>query len=124
MKAKKILVVDDDPGVREFVADWLEEHGFDVETAEDGEDGFEKFKNGIYDLVMSDMIMPKMIGNEMLRRIKEVKPEQMVVMLTGVKEDSMVARAKALGCHFYLNKPFRLEDLTRQIKECFPEEDV
>lgn len=121
MAAKKILVVDDDEGVREFIADWLEDRGFDVETAKDGEDGLEKFKAGSYDLVMSDMLMPRMIGIELLRRIKEVKPDQMVVLLTGVKEDTMVEKAKQLGCRLYINKPVRLEDLEKRILECFPD---
>lgn len=120
MAGKKILVIDDDISIRGFLKDFFEDRDFNVETAEDGAQGVEKFKQGTYDLVICDMLMPKMIGTEVLRRIKEAKADQRVIMMTGVKEDSMMQKAKALGCHLYLTKPVQLSELEARVAECFP----
>ena len=115
-----ILLIDDDETVRVFLQDYFEDRDFNVETASDGAEGFEKFQKGNYELVLCDMLMPQMIGLEVLRRIKNLKPEQRVIMLTSIKEDSMREKTEALGCHLYLNKPIRLSDLESKISECFP----
>ena len=65
------------------------------------------------------MRMPKMIGTQVLKRIKELKPAQKVILMTGVKEESMMATAKALGCHLYLTKPVKLSELEVRGSECF-----
>jgi two-component system, OmpR family, response regulator VanR len=119
MARGKILLIDDEEQIREFLKDFFEDRDYNVETAFDGLAGFEKFKAGSYDLVVCDMIMPNMIGNEVLRRIKEIKPDQKVIMMTGVREDSMVQKAKDLGCYLYLNKPVRLSELEAKVAECF-----
>ena len=116
----KILVIDDDLTIRSFVQDFFEDRGFDVTTAADGAEGFEKFQKGAFDLVLCDMLMPKMIGVEVLKRIKELKPEQRVIMMTGVKENTMMEKAKSLGCYLYLTKPVQLNELEAKVKECFP----
>ena len=120
MPSKKLLLIDDDLGIRGFLRDFFEDRGFDVEVAGDGAEGWEKFQKGQYDLVLCDMLMPKMIGVEVLRRIKETKPDQKVIMMTGVKEESMIEKAKSLGCHLYLNKPVRLTELEKHVLDCFP----
>ena len=121
MGIKKILVIDDDAGIREFLKTFFEEREYDIETAFDGQDGVEKFKKGSYDLVMCDMLMPRMIGMNVLKTIKEIKPDQRVIMMTGVKEDSMMANAKTLGCQLYLTKPVKLAELETRVAECFGE---
>ncbi len=116
-----ILVIDDDETVRVFLQDFFEDRDFNVETGSDGAEGFDKFQKGNYDLVLCDMLMPQMIGIEVLRRIKELKPQQRVIMLTSIREDSMKQKTEALGCHLYLNKPIRLTDLDQKVSECFPQ---
>ncbi len=116
---KKILLVDDEIEIRQFLQVYFEDRDFTVEIASDGVEGFEKFQKGGFDLVVSDMLMPKMIGTELLRKIKETKPDQRVIMMTAVKEDSMVQKARALGCQHYLTKPVRLADLEAKVSECF-----
>ena len=120
MAAQNILVIDDDFSIRGFLQDFFEDRGFNVTAAGDGADGFDKFQKGNFDLVLCDMLMPKMIGTEVLRRIKELKPDQKVIMMTGVKEDSMMEKAKALGCHLYLTKPVQLGELEARVNECLP----
>lgn len=120
MARGKILLIDDEIGIRGFLQDFFEDRDFLVEIAGDGAEGVEKFKGGSFDVVVCDMLMPKLIGIEVLKRIKAIKPDQRVIMMTGVKEQSMMDKAKALGCHLYLVKPVQLKDLEAQISECFP----
>ena len=120
MARGKILIIDDEPGVREFLQYFFEDRDFNVEIAEDGAAGVEQFQKGNFDLVLCDMLMPRMIGIDVLRRIKELKPGQRVIMMSGVKETSMIEKAKQLGCHHYLTKPVRLDDVEAKVKECFP----
>ncbi len=115
-----ILVIDDDFSIRGFLKDFFEERDFNVVAAGDGLEGFEQFQKGTFDLVLCDMLMPRMIGTEVLRRIRELKPDQKVIMMTGVKEDSMMEKCKALGCHLYLTKPVQLTELEARVAECFP----
>ena len=111
-------MIDDEMEIRGFLQDFFEEKEYQVEAARDGLEGWEKFQAGQYDLVVCDMMMPRMIGLDVLKNIMTVKPDQRVIMLTGVKETSLVEKAKALGCKFYLNKPFGLQDLDMKVKEC------
>ena len=119
MPGKRILLIDDEIAIRQFMQDYFEDRDYQVEIAGDGLEGVEKFEKGEYDLVLCDMMMPKLLGIEVLRRIKTKKPNQNVIMITGVKEESMVAKAKQIGCKFYLNKPFSFSDLEARVSECF-----
>ena len=121
MARGKILLVDDEIGVRSFFQDYLENCNFDVVTAEDGIEGLRLFKKGQFDLVISDMMMPGMIGMDLLKSIKAIKADQKVVMMTGVNEDSMKQKAKDLGCLDYITKPLRLADVEEKITRLFPE---
>ena len=87
MPTGTILLIDDDITIRGFLQDFLEDRGFNVENAGDGLEGVEKFKKGSFDLVVCDMLMPKMIGLDVLRNILQVKPDQRVIIMSGVKED-------------------------------------
>ena len=120
MMRGKILLVDDEIEVRQFLQIYFEDRDFKVEVASDGIAALDKFQKGSFDLVVCDMLMPKMIGTELLRKIKELKPDQRVIMMTAVKEDSMVQKSKALGCLHYLTKPLRLSDLEARVAECLP----
>ena len=120
MAGKNILVIDDEASIREFIKDFFEDRGFNVEIASDGIEGIDKCLKGEFDLVLTDMLMPKLIGLEVLRRIKAARPEQKVIVMTGVKERSMADRAKEIGCHSYLTKPIQLAELVKRVAECFP----
>lgn len=119
MSVGKILIIDDDAGIREFLQMFFEDREYQTDIAFDGQDGIEKFeKSPSYDLVLCDMLMPRMIGINVLKKIKEIKPSQPVIMMTGVKEETMVATAKSLGCQFYLTKPVKLGELEARVNEC------
>lgn len=118
MAGGKILLVDDEIEIRQFLQVYFEDRDYNVEVASDGVAAFEKFQKNNFDLVVCDMLMPKMLGTEFLRKVKELKPDQRVIMMTAVKEDSMVQKARTLGCRHYLTKPLRLADLEAKVLEC------
>ena len=119
MPTKKILLIDDEIPIRDFLKDFFEDRGYVVETAQDGLEGFEKYQKNTFDLVLCDMLMPRMIGLEVLRKIKELNKDQRVMMMTGVKEKSMMDKAVALGCRYYLTKPVQLTELETKVDACF-----
>lgn len=118
MARGKILIIDDEIEVREFFQDFFEDRDFLVTAAKNGVKGCECFEADEFDLVLCDMMMPGMIGIEVLERIKAKKPDQLIIMLTGVSEASMVEKANALGCSHYLNKPVSLDQLEQTVDEC------
>ncbi len=120
MARGKILLIDDDIGIRGFLQDFFEDRDFDVQIAADGAEGVKLYEKGKFDLVLCDMLMPVMLGIEVLRKIKAAKPDQKIIMMTGVSEQSMVEKCKTLGCSLYLIKPVQLSELEARVAECFP----
>ena len=84
--AKKILLVDDEPAIVKGISFSLKQDGYDIDAAYDGEEAIEKFNNNTYDLVILDVMLPKMDGLAVLQRIRE-KSKLPVIMLTAKGED-------------------------------------
>lgn len=120
--SKKLLLVDDEIEIRGFLQDFFEDRDYTVKIAPDGLEALALFEKEPFDLIVCDMLMPRMIGLEFLRRVKEKKPDQRIIMMTGVKEESMMEKAKALGCLHYLTKPVQLSDVEAKVAECFKSE--
>lgn len=118
-KQRKILIVDDDEGVRGFIKSYFEGLHYAVDAAENGEEALKQFKQNDYDLIISDMLMPKMLGVTLLEKIKAIKPEQKMILMTGVQEESLKARCQALGCDMYLTKPVHVKELAQKVAACF-----
>ena len=81
--AERILVVDDDKGVREALAEFLASLDYLVETAEDGQDALNKYRKGDFEVILADVIMPNVDGMELLRRIRDVSDDVIFLMITG-----------------------------------------
>ncbi len=116
----KVLVVDDDEYIRDLYEEILKDSGFTVDTAVDGKDGFDKIIAGSYDLVLLDIMMPKMDGVEVLRSLaKEAKAKaEKVVLLTNLAHDPVMKEALDLGAKAYLIKADLTPDqLVEKIKE-------
>jgi PAS domain S-box-containing protein len=106
----KILIVDDDPNVLQLLKDVLTEEGFVVKTAAGGEEAIHIFSTEHFDLVVTDIRMPEMDGLEVMRRIKEIREEVEVIILTGYATlETAVKALKENGAFDYLSKP--LEDI-------------
>ncbi len=119
--SKKILIVDDEEDVRLFVADFLGEREFQVTTAESAEDALEKFKKSTYDIVLLDVMMPGMDGIQCLELIKKDYPKTAVIMITALKDEVRMAKAKKLGAVQYIIKPFSLTYLETELMNIIKE---
>lgn len=113
----RILVVEDEPLVREVVSVYLTEDNHQVETAENGREGLEKFRACQYDLVLTDRAMPEMNGDQLAVEIKAIKPDQPVVLLTGFGDLMTGAGEKPDGVDVVVSKPFTLSTLREAISE-------
>ena len=108
---KHILVVDDDDLLRSFLCTVLREDGHRVEEARNGLDGLDKLSGLEADLVVTDLMMPGIKGDELMGRIRTLKPNLPVVLITAFGSiESAVAAVKA-GAYHYLVKPFPMEQL-------------
>ena len=112
-----ILIVDDEEMIRKTVKTILERSGYEVILAEDGEKGVELFKkyNRNIKIVLLDMVMPKMSGEEAFLQMKEINPELKVLIVSGFKQDDRVDKIMNLGVKGFIQKPFTLEELAAPI---------
>jgi PAS domain S-box-containing protein len=114
--AATVLVIDDDPDVRHFIAASLEEYGHEVVEAADGREGIEKFGSGMHDLVIIDYIMPGLSGAEVAGHILATRPDQPILFVSGYNETDAIRRVSPDAA--VLAKPFRaaaLEDAVRSV---------
>jgi DNA-binding NtrC family response regulator len=117
-----VLVVDDDQGVRELAFDILSRVGLHVVTAVDGREGVEAFARNADDirLVLLDRTMPTMGGFEAFQKIRKIRPNAEVVLVSGYSEERAAAELAGLGLAGFLQKPFlpeTLVDLVRTVIE-------
>jgi two-component system nitrogen regulation response regulator NtrX len=119
--AQKILIVDDEDTLRTLVRAELEERGFYVDEAADGDEALEKMKDTRYTLIILDIKMPGTDGLEVLRLIREQNLADKVIMLTGVNELKIARDTLQLGANDFLTKPYEFKTLLacmeRVIKE-------
>jgi DNA-binding response OmpR family regulator len=104
---KKILVVEDDQFLRDLYFDILTSAGYEVEQASDGEAGYNLIHQGGYDLVLLDIMLPKVDGISILKKTKDIPPEKPnhhIVILSNLGQDSIIAEAVDLGARGYMIK--------------------
>lgn len=111
MAKTKILVVDDEPGVRGALQAALHVYGYDVALAEDGEAALELLEQEHFDLVFLDVFMPRMDGVKTRHHIREVAPGTPVVMITASASDEQMMDALEAPDTFFMRKPFGLTDI-------------
>lgn len=106
MSIEKILVIDDEELVRKFITETLERDDFEVAAVSNGKEGIKLFKEKSFDLVFTDMKMPDLTGIDVLRKIKELSPKTIVVVVTAYGSVENAVEAIRLGAFNYLIKPF------------------
>lgn len=107
----EILVVDDEQSMRDFLAIMLKKEGHEVVTAMNGSDAIKAIQSEIFDLVITDIKMPGTDGLEVLKTIKEISPETVVIMVTAFATAETAVEAMKLGAYDYIIKPFKVDEL-------------
>jgi two-component system response regulator PilR (NtrC family) len=113
----RVLVVDDDAGVRELLEIMLTREGYSVVSEGDGVKGLNRCKKERFDLVLTDLKMPKMDGLEFLKSVKELSPGTQVILITAYATGETAVRAMKEGAYDYVEKDFDVDDLKRLIRE-------
>ena len=111
----RVLVVDDEPDAVELLQEFLTAKGYEVCTAEDGEEALRLVKEERPHLILLDIRMPKMNGLEVLKRVREIDREVGVIMVTAVNEEETGRQALELGAFDYITKPLDLQYLERSL---------
>lgn len=111
----KILIIEDEAAIAELEKDYLELSGFEVEIANDGENGLERAMNLEYDLLILDLMLPGVDGFEICRKVREEKNTP-IIMVSAKKDDIDKIRGLGLGADDYMTKPFSPSELVARVK--------
>lgn len=117
---KKILLAEDDQFLRELYSDVLKGEGYNLETASDGEEAFQKMSKGGWDLVLLDIIMPKMSGLDVMRKSKELpqplNQNKCIVFLTNLDKGEEIKQALILGNGYLIKSQITPGDLVKEVQ--------
>ena len=113
-----LLIIDDDPGIRTFLREVLEDAGYAVRLAGNGREGFRLFQTNAADLVITDVLMPEQDGLDVTMALRRLSPETRIVAISGgTAEFDYLDVAKELGAHRTLRKPLIVSDLLEVIRQ-------
>ncbi|MCX8044541.1 MAG: response regulator [Desulfobacterota bacterium] len=117
---KRILLIEDDPHVNETLVEMLSSAGHNVVCAQNGHEGIKRFADALYDVVITDLGMPGMNGFELSRRIKERRPQQPVILITGWELALTPEELKSRGVDQIITKPFQLQQILTLLSHISP----
>jgi CheY-like chemotaxis protein len=113
----RILVIDDEDSVRKILYQMLKAKGYQVVVASSGEEGIERFREESFDLVFTDLGMPKMSGWEVARVLKGIDPKVPVALITGWGVELNKDKMKESGIDLVVSKPFNFDQVVRLVSE-------
>ena len=118
-QAKKILLVDDEAGFAELMRDLLVMDGYEVELAHDGEEGLEKLQSFTPDIIISDVVMPRLSGFDMFKKVKANPPTSNIpfLFITGFQDDRVLQEARKIGVFGILKKPVDIEQIEQRLTD-------
>jgi two-component system response regulator PilR (NtrC family) len=112
----RLLVVDDEESIREFLEIMLKKEGYEVTCAEDGAKAKDLLSKKTFDMVISDLQMPNMTGIELLKHVKESYPDLVFMMITAFGTTESAVEAMKMGAYDYLTKPFKIDEVRLNIQ--------
>lgn len=124
MSQERILIVDDDPQIRTLLADRLRFHKYQVSSAQDGEEGLQIFKSQGADLVLLDLMMPKLDGLGTLERMKKEDPEVLVIMMSAFGTIEKAVEAVKMGAYDFIPKPCEPDHILLTIEKALKAKNV
>ncbi|MEM2118503.1 MAG: response regulator [Candidatus Bathyarchaeia archaeon] len=113
----RILIVDDDEGIRKVLATVLEEKGYIVDTAETGREAIEKTSKHFYNLALFDIRLPDMEGTKVIANVKDTVPKMRKIIITGFPSIQNAIEALNKGADAYITKPFDMDYVLKVVKE-------
>ncbi|MDD5452624.1 MAG: response regulator [Desulfovibrionales bacterium] len=113
----KLLLIDDEEGIRKILGMSLRSDGYEVVTAEDGRQGLDLFREGRFPIVLTDLKMPELDGIEVLKRIKEIEPSAEVIIITGHGNMEAAVQSLYLGASNFVTKPVNDQILSAALKK-------
>lgn len=111
----RILVVDDEESIREFLEIMLKKEGYEVSTAEDGQKAKDILQKKSFDMVISDLQMPHVTGIELLKHVKDSYPETVFMLITAFGTTETAVEAMKMGAYDYVTKPFKIDEVRMNI---------
>jgi DNA-binding NtrC family response regulator len=114
---KPVLIVDDEPIVRESIRDWLKDAGYEVYTAESGEEALTLIEKQDFGIIVIDVRLPGKTGIKVLSEVKQQRPQIKSIVITAYPSAELAAEAMKLGAVDYLIKPVNPDDLEHLIRE-------
>lgn len=111
----KLLIVDDEPGIREMLEIYLNQEGYDVTCAADGDTALKYCRKTTFDVVIADIKMPRLDGINLLHKVKEFSPETVFIMITAFASFETAKKSMEQEAYDYITKPFDVEDIKRKI---------
>jgi diguanylate cyclase (GGDEF)-like protein len=115
MSKGRVLAVDDQRYFRELIENLLTDEGYEVQTCASGEEALQALDHAVFDVIVTDLVMPVMTGIDLVQRVKERDPEQEIVVVTGVVDVQSAVDAMKIGATDYLLKPFDRAELTASL---------
>ncbi len=116
MEREKILIVDDEPGIRNFMSRIVETLNYNHVEAADGKEALQLYRQDGADLILSDVRMPGLDGLGLLEQVRMIDPEQVVIMVTAFDDSDTVKKALKAGAYDYINKPLDLDEVIYSIQ--------
>ena len=120
----RILIVEDDREMRQLLADLLGEEGYDVVVAPDGPSALERLHKESFDLTITDLMMPKMRGTDLVIKIKEIDPDAPVLLITAFGTIESAVEAMRAGAFHYVTKPFRAEEILLHVSRALEQRSL
>jgi DNA-binding NtrC family response regulator len=119
-----ILIVDDDEVMCNTLADILKKMSYDVTSVQSGEDALHPLRDGTFDLILLDIVLPDISGLDVLKKIREIDSDAFVIMMTAYADVQTAVTAMKAGAYDYINKPFEIEELRLTIKKALETKEL
>jgi len=119
-----IHLIDDEPIIHDVLGQLLSSEGYQVEISSSGEEALEKFKEQKFDLILLDLLMPGLDGLEVLKQIKRIDPEALVIIITAYASVESALTAMKMGAYDYIQKPFKNDELLMTIARALEHQNL
>lgn len=116
MAKQKILIIEDEKNIRDLLKDNLEYEGYDITEVEDGQTALETVRNESFDLIILDLMLPKMHGYDFMKHFRKVNTDTPIIIVSAKSEEIDKIRGLDLGADDFITKPFQIRELVSRIK--------